>query len=405
MSIPRPRAACIVGHFGDAEISASGARVESLAEGLAGHGYDVATVGVTSTSSEAFPSGASGVAIQKRTTDFGDSLLIVVRSDGDDSAAKRIKARLRHVKALKAFTYRALLWGRQNRGGVFLLYGHRGELLVLGVLAARISRCRTVIDITEWYDRASRASLIKWVSALVAQQIVPRLVDCATVISSDVITNLPELASTIELPAMAPRRVTEWDGWASRKNNRASSNGTFVCVFTGRERRGLIVLVRALEDVALAHPRVQFVLKISGSDHSLDSLTPVRLLSLEHVGVLAKEDYLALLTEADCLVIPGSAGTIKDYAFPNRLPEYLLSGAPTIVSGYPAVARMMVHGEHAILLPTDDAVELRQAIESVLLNPDEMQRMGQRGRSHALAAFDPVRLTAPLAAVIRQAKS
>lgn len=400
----RPPAACVVGQFGDAETAASGARVTSLAEGLTGHGYVVTTIGVTSTRAGSHSPESRGLAIRMQETDIGISNLITVRPADESAVVRSWTNSIRHMRAWRIFTCRLFSWGRENRGGTFLLYGHRGELLLLGVLVARIWRCRTVLDVTEWFDRASRASFAGWVSTFIAQGVVPRLVDHVTMISDEVARKLPPSVSTIALPAMAPRRVAERAAGASGRLEYASSAETFTCVFTGSERGGLTAMVRALEDLAESHPRTRIVLKISGSRHPIESLSLIARLSVEHVGLLSQEGYLTLLDEADCLVIPGSRGTVKDYAFPNRLPEYLLSGVPTVLSGYPAAACMITHEEHAIILETDDVAELSRALESVLLDPDEMRRMGRRARSHALVAFDPIRLVAPLVVALEEAQ-
>ena len=391
-----PRAACVVGQFGDPETAASGARVTSLAEGLAGHGYEVITIGVTSTWSGRHPPESRGLVIRMQETGIGTSSLIIVQPADGTTIARRWRTSCRHLRALRAFTYGVVSWGRANRGGTFVLYGHRGELLLIGVLAARFSRCQTVLDVTEWFDRASRASFAGWASTLIAQRVVPRLVDHVTIISDEVLRELPHSESVIVVPAMAPRRVTERAARAPGTPERVSSAETFICVFTGSEQRGLASLVRALEGLAASHPRTQFVLKISGPRHSTESLSPTGRLWVEHSGLLSREGYFALLEGADCLVIPGSRGSVKDYAFPNRLPEYLLSGVPTIISGYPAAARTVMHGEHAIVMDTADVAELKRGLESVLLAPDEMRQMAQRGRSHALVAFDPLLTVAPL---------
>ena len=400
------RDVCISGDFGNAESSASGARVASIADGLLEHGYRVTSIGMASfviaeDSQHDARSKAVRVEIQPTASSATGPVVMIRRDRTGISTAGPLILLMQNLAFVAAFLSAVDQWCREHRGGTLVLYGRRGEALLPCVLSARLRRCKVVLDVTEWFGRSAAPSFASWLSIVLAQRVVPRLVDHATLIVEEAASQLPRSLPVTHASAMAPRRVTQRAMRASPRETTSRAEHEFTCVFSGSEGGGLASVIAALGRLSRNHPHVRFILRTTRS--GTVTLPPENSGRVEVVdeGALSQDDYLLLLESADCLIVPGTRGTDKDYAFPNRLPEYLLSGRPTIVSGYPAVGRMIRHREHALLLETDDVQELTRAIESVLLHPSQMDEMAKRGRSHALAVFSPARVMEPVAEVLR----
>lgn len=74
--------------------------------------------------------------------------------------------------------------------------------------------------------------------------------------------------------------------------------------------------------------------------------------------------------------------------FPTRLPEYLLTTKPVIISDAGDISLYMQHRRNAWLLPPGDRPrELADAIATLSANTDEAHRIGREGRETALREF------------------
>jgi glycosyltransferase involved in cell wall biosynthesis len=278
---------------------------------------------------------------------------------------------------------------------MLVLYGHDGSMLVGAAALGRIFRRTVIVDVTEWFDQSSRRTMGAWLLDFIARRIVPQLATHASVISEEAARYLPRALPRTVVTSMVSH---EWTEAIARAENRERDHGHFMCVFSGSERRGVENLIHALETLALRHAETNFELRLTGNPNASREvdLSTVKRLRVRRTGMLKRSEYAALLKEADCLIIPGDSGTDKDNAFPNRLPEYLLSGKPTVLAGYPAAARRLRHAVEALLLPSSDPTLLVEAIEHLLLDVESATTMGNAGLKAAQRLFDPKTVLKPL---------
>ncbi|HWP61367.1 MAG TPA: glycosyltransferase, partial [Candidatus Paceibacterota bacterium] len=176
---------------------------------------------------------------------------------------------------------------------------------------------------------------------------------------------------------------------------RPGDGGTFTVGYMGNTR-GYQGLPFVLEAVALCKKRgmpVRLNLILSGNivptEAKLDELG-IRDITILHHNV-SHEEASRLIMESDVLPIPRPSIAITEFAFPSKLPEYLGSGIPTIMTEVGPVAEL---GEElracSIIIPAHDIAEqLAKGFEKVrAMESGERQAMGQRARAFVAQKFD-----------------
>jgi glycosyltransferase involved in cell wall biosynthesis len=104
---------------------------------------------------------------------------------------------------------------------------------------------------------------------------------------------------------------------------------------------------------------------------------------VRNLGWVPRASLPAVLAAADVLVQPGVPGPFNDYRFPAKLPDFLASGKPVIVSRT-NLGRVLEDGREALVLESGNAAEIYRAIESLLADPRRASEIGEHGREFAL---------------------
>lgn len=114
-------------------------------------------------------------------------------------------------------------------------------------------------------------------------------------------------------------------------------------------------------------------------------------------------DVDGLLAESAVLVQPGAPTDFNRLRLPAKVPEYLLSGRPTITFGV-GFGELLEDRRNAVLTEGPEPEELASAIEWVLADPDKAAAVGKRGREKARELFDPAAAAAQTIALYESAK-
>jgi glycosyltransferase involved in cell wall biosynthesis/2-polyprenyl-3-methyl-5-hydroxy-6-metoxy-1,4-benzoquinol methylase len=119
------------------------------------------------------------------------------------------------------------------------------------------------------------------------------------------------------------------------------------------------------------------------------------------LGWLPRTEVPSLLHLAEVLVQPGRPNRFNDYRFPSKLPEFLVSGKPVILP-HSNLGRFLENGVNCILLDKGDPIEIAAKIERLFFEPELGARIGNAGRSFALARLDWSKNVNCIAAFYRQ---
>lgn len=180
-------------------------------------------------------------------------------------------------------------------------------------------------------------------------------------------------------------------------------DGQFVILYIGAH--GPANALHRLLDVAAImkdRPRVQFVLIGGGKEKPAleqrvkdEHLSNVTLLSPRPKDEIPKYIALADVCYASLQNIPMFTTT-----YPNKVFDYLACGKPTLTT-IDGVSRTVIEGAGAgFFVKHDDAPAIAARIDWALANPEELQRMGERGRAHATSDWDRRRFSEAFAALM-----
>jgi glycosyltransferase involved in cell wall biosynthesis len=104
---------------------------------------------------------------------------------------------------------------------------------------------------------------------------------------------------------------------------------------------------------------------------------------MRDIGWVPRHALPGIIAAADVLVQPGHPGPFNDYRFPAKLPDFLASGKPVILTRT-NIGLALRHGHDAIVLEHGTADEIHRAITSIRTQPDVAAAIGAEGRRFAL---------------------
>ncbi len=94
------------------------------------------------------------------------------------------------------------------------------------------------------------------------------------------------------------------------------------------------------------------------------------------------DDVVAYAASADLGVSPIVPSCLNyRYSLPNKLFQYMAAGIPVVASDFPQVREVVEGSRAGLVADTTDPAAVAAAIERILADPDEANRMGERGRS------------------------
>lgn len=119
---------------------------------------------------------------------------------------------------------------------------------------------------------------------------------------------------------------------------------------------------------------------------------------IRFLGFVDPQTLVREMNAADAFVLLRRQSRETDALFPTRLPEYLATGKPVIVSDAGDLAAYLKHGESAYVIPAGDRpAELADAIVRLATHPDEAAAIGRGGRRALAESFDQQKLAARVA--------
>lgn len=162
---------------------------------------------------------------------------------------------------------------------------------------------------------------------------------------------------------------------------------------------GLISRKRGWPEAVNALSRIKhdFILHIVGkfSDGSADDFSK----KVEELGIKDKvicegwmnyDDAFERLLAADIGLILFQPGIKNhEFALPHKLFDYMLAGLPVIAPIFAKEIAPIVENENCgVLVNTDDPLEISQAFEYLISNPEKRYEMGQNGRAAVIREYN-----------------
>lgn len=209
----------------------------------------------------------------------------------------------------------------------------------------------------------------------------------------------PNMVSRLVSKGVRPDRVVEFPNWVDvtmispRPTGRLSNpvrqktdlpDDAVVVLYAGNmgEKQGIEVVLDAARSLA-AHPRLRFVLAgagaaVEGLKQRAQDLANVQWLPLQPLELLND-----LLNMADIHVLPQRADA-ADLVMPSKLTGMLASGRPVVGTADADTQLGQVLDACGVRVPPGDASALAKALSELAAAPEIRQKLGARGRQHAL---------------------
>jgi glycosyltransferase involved in cell wall biosynthesis len=145
-----------------------------------------------------------------------------------------------------------------------------------------------------------------------------------------------------------------------------------------------------LEAFAVLKPtRAELRLVMAGEGSEADELKlQTRRLGLEAAvefpGWVGPDEKADLLARAACFVLPSYRE-----GFPLSLLEAMVAGVPIVATAVGGVPDVVLHEQHALLIPPRDVAELASALGRMLDDADLAARLAAAAQQRALVKYTP----------------
>ncbi|MBI3688959.1 MAG: glycosyltransferase family 4 protein [Actinobacteria bacterium] len=149
--------------------------------------------------------------------------------------------------------------------------------------------------------------------------------------------------------------------------------------FLGRydePRKGLPVLLAAMERLVPAHPELRLLVAGRGDAEALLAGLPSTLTGrVDLLGQVSEDDKARMLRSVDLYCAPNTGGE----SFGIILLEAMAAGTPIVASDLEAFRRVLADGLAGVLFRTGDAAELATTLDALLADPERRRELAETG--------------------------
>ncbi len=266
--------------------------------------------------------------------------------------------------------------------------GQSGEAILLG---ARIAGIFVVADMVEWFDWSPYriANGMNYEQWRLREKVLPHMDGVVGISRAWVEWARGRGIPAVWIPSFAEERP--WRGDARRAGSQ------FTLVFMGHwvDREKPLVLLAALRRCVVEGLDVR--LRVLGRVGETGRERRVREVvrrdrvlreRVDFVGFVSDEERDRELANAGAFVLLRGPGRETDMQFPTRLPEYLLSGNPVVLSRVAGFGECFSHKKDIwFVSERNDPREVAAAIKELAVKEDLRLRIGAAGRRTAVRLF------------------
>jgi glycosyltransferase involved in cell wall biosynthesis len=311
------------------------------------------------------------------------------RAPSHRNRAMDLNARIQRRMHAARFGIEALTRAVRDRVDVIFNYSESWIYSAPIWRLARREGVRLIQDCVEWYEPICFGGNILHPTLLdhrIKRGRLAARADGVTVITS----RLRDLYARRAVPTFLLPPLCDGSEFDRIERRRLESFGVFeiVIVASSKPADGDDLIRPILE--AAYQRGARFNVTIIGSSDPFGG-SPLR--TAGHVEVsrltnLGRSDYLRALAQAEVFLLPRRGGLYSEAAFPNRVPEFLASGALLLTSSVGDLPRYIRHGETGLLCPDGDVNAFASALCWVADHRNEAADIGSNGRRAALRQFD-----------------
>lgn len=186
------------------------------------------------------------------------------------------------------------------------------------------------------------------------------------------------------------------------KNSLQIAEQDFVFVFVGRlvRDKGINELVAAFGAIAAQYPHARLLL-VGNYEEALDPLLPETMAAIDNnkqiIPVGFQKDVRAYLAISDALVFPSYRE-----GFPNVVLQAGAMGLPAIVTDINGCNEIIKDGTNGIIIPKQEEVALKKAMQTFLEKPEYLQQLKQNARPMIAERYRQEQVWAAIEALYRE---
>ncbi|CBT75628.1 putative group 1 glycosyl transferase [Glutamicibacter arilaitensis Re117] len=151
---------------------------------------------------------------------------------------------------------------------------------------------------------------------------------------------------------------------------------------------GLSTVVEAIAKLASEHSNLRLLIVGDGTDRE-NLIRLAKTLGIESrcefPGRVAREVAHLYHASLNAFVVPRVDSAVTRSVTPLKPVEAMASSVPVLASNLPALSELITDGESGHLIAAEDVSEWAEAIEKLILNPENAELMGKSGREFVLA--------------------
>lgn len=195
----------------------------------------------------------------------------------------------------------------------------------------------------------------------------------------------PNIPKAVVRPGFDPTVLAPEATRAEIRRDLRMQPGDFLLVYPGNVHAANLDDMRDLYGAVrlLRRDGVPVVLAKSGRDTRAARALPALGDAIRDLGWVSRSYVASVVAAADALVQPGAPGPFNDYRFPSKVPDFLASGRPVVLTRT-NVGLSLRDGQEAIVLERGTSEEIANAIRGLRDDAELAAKIGAAGRAFAL---------------------
>ncbi len=277
---------------------------------------------------------------------------------------------------------------RDYNASIIIIYGGPSGCTLPIFLSAKCNRLMVLTEVCEWFPfdlMRDNVSVSKYmVSDFIYRNTLPILSNGVICISTFIQKRIRRYnKNTIVVPALSPLNI----GSPHIRQN----SGTFLVVYTGKFKKedAAHLLIHAVRICKRSGSRIVLEMIGSGNEEeyckSIVRSDPELHNIVKFTPQIIGSQYFDRIRSASCLVIVRPRNRTNEANFPTRLPEYLQTGNPVIVSSVGDIERYVCRGVHAHVIDIISPESLAESLLKISSDVEYASNLGMNGKE--LSAF------------------
>jgi glycosyltransferase involved in cell wall biosynthesis len=334
-----------------------------------------------------------------------NNIYFALHAHGVDDYGKKnelmIDLDFKNIVSIISYLYKSLLFINKKFSikdkNIFYLYETPDIKTIIPMVYAKILGYKIVLDIVEDNSKASSFGGIINKFRVVSGTYILRnfqfLIDLNIVISSH-LENLLLTYTTREKVLFIPVTM-DISKFAYSKFTNDKADTLFYGGSFGK-KDGLDLLLKAFENVCEDHETLHLILTGKGENvgdfNEFMSLVQSSKFSdrIFYKGFIPSNEYQNLLNSCEIFCVIRNNSGAANAGFPSKLAEYLATGRAVIVTDVGDVSQYLTNLKDAVIVEPESLTSLVEAIKFLVLNPQQVNLIGNRGRLVAMEKFSNI---------------